>query len=114
MCIDLTGCIFRHPDSNVGGASVDSHIGLGVIVPEFQFDGRSTTVEVDRRNNFVTVVAPQPAIPGWKKMIAMLDQVAVRGSDVTEMMIYGLVLAVLLGARVYWSGFSTLIPLRRA
>ncbi|RBP70363.1 sulfite oxidase heme-binding subunit YedZ [Marinobacter nauticus] len=35
-------------------------------------------------------------------------------SDVTEMMIYGLALAVLLGARVYWSGFSTLIPLRKA
>jgi sulfoxide reductase heme-binding subunit YedZ len=34
-------------------------------------------------------------------------------SDVTEMMIYGLLLAVLLGVRVYWSGFSTLIPLKR-
>lgn len=47
---------------------------------------QGTTVEVDRRNNFVTVVAPEPALPGWKKMIAMLDQVAARGSDVTEMM----------------------------
>lgn len=33
-----------------------------------------TTVEVDRRNNSVTVVAPSPAIPGWEKMIATLDQ----------------------------------------
>jgi type II secretory pathway component GspD/PulD (secretin) len=47
---------------------------------------QGTTVEVDRRNNSVTVVAPQPSVPGWKKMIAMLDQVAARGGDVTELM----------------------------
>ncbi len=36
---------------------------------------QGTTIEVDRRNNTVTVVAPQPSIPGWEKMIATLDQV---------------------------------------
>lgn len=35
---------------------------------------QGTTVEVDRRENAVTVVAPQPAIPGWQQMITSLDQ----------------------------------------
>ncbi len=47
---------------------------------------QGTTVEVDRRNNSVTVVAPQPSVPGWEKLIAMLDQVAARGGEVTELM----------------------------
>ncbi len=34
-------------------------------------------------------------------------------SDITEMVVYGVVLFVLLGLRVYWSGLSSLIPLRR-
>ncbi len=60
---------------------------------------------------------------GWKPLHRLIYSSALLAwvhflwqarSDVTEMMIYGLVLAVLLGARVYWSGFSTLIPLRRA
>ena len=47
---------------------------------------QGTTIEVDRRNNSVTVVAPEPSLPGWQKLIAMLDQVSTRGSDVTEIM----------------------------
>ena len=47
---------------------------------------QGTTVEVDRRNNSVTIVAPQPTVPGWERLITMLDQVAARGSDVTELM----------------------------
>lgn len=59
---------------------------------------------------------------GWKPLHRLIYSSAVLAwvhflwqarSDVTEMMIYGVVLAVLLGARVYWSGFSTLIPLKR-
>jgi len=34
---------------------------------------QGTTVEVDRRSNSITVVAPEPTIPGWKQMIASLD-----------------------------------------
>ncbi len=47
---------------------------------------QGTTIEVDRRNNSITVVAPQPSLPGWQKMIAMLDQLPSRGGDVTELM----------------------------
>ncbi len=59
---------------------------------------------------------------GWKPLHRLIYSSALLAwvhflwqarSDVTEMMIYGLVLAVLLATRVYWSGFSTLIPLRR-
>ncbi len=46
---------------------------------------QGTTVEVDRRNNTVTVIAPQPAQPGWQKMIAALDQGPGRPGTVTEM-----------------------------
>ncbi|MFK8110671.1 MAG: secretin N-terminal domain-containing protein [Rubripirellula sp.] len=45
---------------------------------------QGTTVEVDRRNNQVTVIAPEPSIPGWKKMLASIDQVPSRGG-VTEL-----------------------------
>lgn len=34
-------------------------------------------------------------------------------SDITEMVVYGVILFILLGVRVYWSGLSSLIPLRR-
>ena len=47
---------------------------------------QGTTVEVDRRNNSVTVVAPQPSVPGWQKMIALLDHVPAKGGGVTELM----------------------------
>lgn len=46
---------------------------------------QGTTIEVDRRNNSVTVIAPQPAVPGWEKMIETLDHVPERGGDVTEL-----------------------------
>lgn len=45
---------------------------------------QGTTVEVDRRNNQVTVLAPEPAIPGWQKMLASLDQVPNR-NGITEL-----------------------------
>ncbi len=35
---------------------------------------KGTTIEVDRRENAVTVFAPQPAISGWQKMIGSLEQ----------------------------------------
>lgn len=53
----------------------------------FQLTGEAmqgTTVEVDRQNNSVTVVAPTPMIPGWQKMIAILDQSPARADEVTE------------------------------
>lgn len=46
---------------------------------------QGTTVEVDRRNNDVTIVAPPPSIPGWKKMLASLDQIPKHGT-VTEIL----------------------------
>lgn len=47
---------------------------------------QGTTIEVDRRNNSVTVVAPQPMIPGWERMIASLDQVSPQPGSVTELL----------------------------
>jgi len=44
-----------------------------------------TTIEVNRRDNLVTVVAPEPAMPGWQKMIRSIDQGATRPGDVMEM-----------------------------
>ena len=46
---------------------------------------QNTTVEVDRRNNMVTVVAPEPTLPGWKTLISTLDQVPPKGNSITEM-----------------------------
>ncbi|MEM1068397.1 MAG: secretin N-terminal domain-containing protein, partial [Planctomycetota bacterium] len=46
---------------------------------------QNTTVEVDRRNNTITVVAPEPTLPGWQKLISMLDRAPSRDS-ITEMM----------------------------
>ncbi|QDV86654.1 Type II secretion system protein D precursor [Stieleria magnilauensis] len=45
---------------------------------------QGTLVEVDRRQNQVTVRAPDPAIPGWEKMIRALDRVPNRYDDVTQ------------------------------
>ncbi|WP_186775391.1 secretin N-terminal domain-containing protein [Rubripirellula tenax] len=45
-----------------------------------------TTVEVDRRNNSVTVIAPTPSIAGWEKMITTLDQNREISGDTTEVM----------------------------
>ena len=45
---------------------------------------QGTLVEVDRRQNLITVQAPDPAIPGWKKMIAALDRVPNRYDDITQ------------------------------
>ncbi|MGI9474042.1 MAG: secretin N-terminal domain-containing protein, partial [Rubripirellula sp.] len=47
---------------------------------------QGTTIEVDRRNNSVTVVAPEPSMKGWQKLISMLDQVSDQGSAVTEIL----------------------------
>jgi type II secretory pathway component GspD/PulD (secretin) len=46
---------------------------------------QGTTVEVDRHSNDVTVVAPPPSLPGWQKLIAMLDK-APAGDEVTQLM----------------------------
>ncbi|MGV3485429.1 MAG: hypothetical protein ACO1RT_13505, partial [Planctomycetaceae bacterium] len=54
----------------------------------FQLTGApldGTTVEIDRRENSVTVIAPEPAMPGWRSMIQSLDQMPTRSGDVTEM-----------------------------
>ncbi|WP_436716423.1 secretin N-terminal domain-containing protein [Roseiconus lacunae] len=45
---------------------------------------KGTIVQVDRRQNFVTVHAPDPALPGWEKMIQALDRVPHRYDDVTK------------------------------
>lgn len=45
---------------------------------------QGTLVEVDRRQNQVTVRAPDLAIPAWKKMISALDSVPNRYDDVTQ------------------------------
>ncbi|WP_153555232.1 secretin N-terminal domain-containing protein [Roseimaritima sediminicola] len=46
---------------------------------------QGTTVEVDRRENSVTVFAPKPAIPGWQKMVGSLDQTDLPAGSVTEL-----------------------------
>ncbi|KAA5545588.1 general secretion pathway protein GspD [Roseiconus nitratireducens] len=45
---------------------------------------QGTLVEVDRRQNEVTVKAPEPVISGWKKMIGALDSVPNRYDDITR------------------------------
>lgn len=55
----------------------------------FQLTGApldGTTVQVDRRENAVTVVAPEPTMPGWRTMIQSLDKMPSRPGDVTEML----------------------------
>ena len=55
----------------------------------FQLTGaplEGTTVEVDRRDNSVTVIAPEPAMPGWRSMIESLDKMPTKPGDVTEML----------------------------
>ncbi len=47
---------------------------------------QGTTVEVDRRSNSVTVVAPEPSIEGWQQMISSLDQKARTQGEVTELL----------------------------
>ncbi len=47
---------------------------------------QGTTIEVDRANSNVTVVAPQPSLPGWQKLIAAIDHMPVRRGDITELM----------------------------
>ena len=44
-----------------------------------------TTIEVNRRENMVTVVAPEPSMPGWQKMIRSIDQTGGRPGEVVEM-----------------------------
>ena len=45
---------------------------------------QGTLVEVDRRQNYITVRAPDPTIPGWQKMITALDRVPNRYDDITQ------------------------------
>lgn len=55
----------------------------------FQLTGApldGTTIQVDRRENSVTVVAPEPTMPGWQSMIQALDKMPARDGEVTEMM----------------------------
>jgi len=47
---------------------------------------QGTTVEVDRRSNSVTVVAPEPTIPGWQQMISSLDRKARTQGEVMEVL----------------------------
>ena len=54
----------------------------------FQLTGApldGTMIEIDRRENLVTVVAPEPAMPGWQKMIRSIDQTPSRPGEVIEM-----------------------------
>lgn len=47
---------------------------------------QGTTVEVDRRSNSVTVVAPEPSIAGWQQMISSLDRKARSQGEVMELL----------------------------
>jgi len=47
---------------------------------------QGTTVEVDRRSNSITVVAPEPTTKGWRQMIASLDRSSANSGDVTELL----------------------------
>lgn len=47
---------------------------------------QGTTVEVDRRSNSVTVVAPEPSIAGWQRMISSLDRKARTQGEVMELL----------------------------
>ncbi|MGB1707396.1 MAG: secretin N-terminal domain-containing protein, partial [Rubripirellula sp.] len=47
---------------------------------------QGTTVEVDRRSNSVTVVAPEPSIAGWQQMISSLDRKARTQDEVMELL----------------------------
>lgn len=47
---------------------------------------QGTTVEVDRRSNSVTVVAPEPSIAGWQQMISSLDRKARSQDEVMELL----------------------------
>lgn len=54
----------------------------------FQLTGApldGTTIEVDRRQNMITVVAPEPAMPAWQTMIRSLDQASNQPGEVVEM-----------------------------
>lgn len=44
-----------------------------------------TSIEVDRSTNRVTVVAPEPSMPGWQKMIRSLDNSSAKPGEVTEL-----------------------------
>jgi type II secretory pathway component GspD/PulD (secretin) len=45
---------------------------------------QGTSVEVDRRQNQVTVRGPEPALQGWEKMIGALDSVPNHYDDITR------------------------------
>jgi general secretion pathway protein D len=47
---------------------------------------QGTTVEVDRRSNSVTVVAPEPSMPGWQQMISSLDRKSRTPGEVMELL----------------------------
>ncbi len=47
---------------------------------------QNTTVEVDRRNNVITVVAPETSLNGWQRLIGAIDQTPSRGGQTTEWM----------------------------
>jgi len=46
---------------------------------------QGTTVEVDRRNNQVTVTAPNSSQAGWREIIKTIDSPATRQSDVMQL-----------------------------
>ena len=45
----------------------------------------NATVEVDRRSNSVTVVAPEPTIAGWEQVIASLDTRVIKAGEVMQL-----------------------------
>ncbi len=54
----------------------------------FQLTGApldGSVIDIDRRENTVTVVAPGPTMPGWQAMIKTLDQMPQQPGQVTEM-----------------------------
>ena len=47
---------------------------------------QGTTVEVDRRSNSITIVAPEPTIKGWRQMIASLDRNTASSGEVMQLL----------------------------
>jgi len=53
------------------------------------------------------VIAYQAVVIAWVTLVWQAR------SDVTEMVIFGVVVVFLIGMRGYWSGWHSLVPLRK-
>ncbi len=79
---------FEDSLAQLAGRRLPITTSQGGAQASFQLTGApldGTTVDVDRNTNEVTVVAPEPSMPGWRAMIQSLDKMPTRQGDVTEM-----------------------------